>query len=391
MNKKSFFAGLAAGLLVMFALTFGYGLYDRHGRWGNLPPPDVKVREIFGMLERYSIFPFDREEMLDSMYRGLLDGVGDPYTQYFDAVALEAFQMRTEGVYGGIGVLSIMDPETRTLVVGSIFRDTPADGAGLLPGDMIVAVDGVNMVGRPQEEITALIRGPVDTPVRLSIVRPLENHRFEVDVVRALIKVPTVSHEMLPGDTGLIRIDAFDRVTLDQFGNALADLAARGMTGLIVDVRNNPGGLMPVVVQITNQLIPAGIITYTEHADGRREYHHATGEGLGLPLAVLINGRSASASEILAAAVQDTGAGTLVGEQSFGKGIVQNLMYLTDGNAIKMTVAKYFTPNGTSIHGTGITPDMVVEMDEELSRRIGTLDWEEDEQLLEALRILLGE
>jgi carboxyl-terminal processing protease len=161
-----------------------------------------------------------------------------------------------------------------------------------------------------------------------------------------------------------------------------------GMTGLIIDVRNNPGGLMPVVVQITNRLVPEGVITYTEHADGRREYHRATEEYLGLPLAVLVNGRSASASEILGAAVQDTRAGILVGTQTYGKGIVQNLMYLSDGNAVKMTIAKYFTPNGISIHGTGVTPDIIVEMDEERTRRINTLEWEEDTQLQTAWEAL---
>jgi carboxyl-terminal processing protease len=389
-NKKIFLLGLAAGAVLMCFTLFGYNVYTTRAAWQGLPSPDAKVQEIFGMLERYSIIPFDKGEMLTGMYRGLLEGVGDPYTQYFDQVALEAFQMRTEGMYAGIGVMSIMDPETRALTVATVFRGTPADEAGLLPGDKIIAVEGADMVGQPQEYITNLIRGPVDTTVRLTILRPYEGRRFEVDIIRALVEVPTVSHEMLDGNIGLIRIETFDRVTLPQFNNALEELTGQGMAGLIVDVRNNPGGLMPIVVQITNQLVPRGIITYTEHADGRREYHHATEDYLGLPLAVLVNGRSASASEIISAAVQDTGAGVLVGTQTFGKGIVQNLMYLSDGNAIKMTIAKYFTPNGTSIHGVGITPDVLVEMCEDLSRRIGALELEDDEQLQAGLRVLRG-
>ncbi|MCL2203355.1 MAG: S41 family peptidase [Defluviitaleaceae bacterium] len=390
MNKNSFLIGLAAGVLFMCAVILGYNAFDTRVRWGGMQPPERKVQEIFRMLERHSIFPIDREEMLTHMYRGLLEGVGDPYTQYFDAVALEAFHIRTEGVFGGIGVMSIMDPETRMLTVANTFLGYPADKAGILPGDKIVAVDGADVVGQPQDRITNLIRGPVNTPVRLTILRPYEEKRFEVSILRALVEVPTVSHEMLAGNTGLIRLDGFDRVTLSQFEEALADLTGQNMTGLIIDVRNNPGGLMPVVVQITNRLVPyATLITYTEHADGRREYHHAnTADHLGLPLVMLVNGRSASASEILSAAVQETGVGLLVGTQTFGKGIVQNLMYLTDGNAIKMTVAKYFTPEGTSIHGVGIAPDIVVEMDEHLSRRIGSLDFEEDVQLQAAWRLL---
>jgi carboxyl-terminal processing protease len=384
MKKYSFLIGLAAGILAVCLALVGYNEFDRRVRWEGQTPPDAKVQEIFGMLDRYSIIPFERDELMNSMYRGLLDGVDDPYTQYLDAVALEAFRMRTEGVFAGIGVLSQMDEENRVLTVREVFENSPAFAAGLLPGDRIVAVDGENMIGRQQEEITELIRGPVDTPVMLTIQRPDEGREFVVSIFRALVEVPTVSHEMIEG-MGLIRITSFDRVTYSQFTAALEDLTEQGMEGLIIDVRNNPGGLMSEVVKITNELVPEGVITYTEHADGRREYHRATGEALGLPLVVLVNERSASASEILGAAVQDTGAGVLVGTQTFGKGIVQNLMYLSDGNAIKMTIAKYFTPNGVSIHGVGVTPDIVVEMDEGLSRRIGTLPHEEDEQLQTAL------
>jgi carboxyl-terminal processing protease len=390
MNKKSFFIGLATGTLLVCLVFLGLGAYNTRVRWEGLPSPDAKVQEIIGLLERYSIIPFEREELMTGMYRGLLDAVGDPYTQYFDSLALEAFQMRTEGVLAGIGVMSIMNPDSNMLTVLTVFEGSPAYAAGLLEGDKIESVNGINMVGQPQNEITDMIRGPVGTTVRLTVLRPNEERYFDVEIVRALVEVPSVSYEMLPANVGLIRIDTFDRATLPQFNAALEALTAHGMAGLILDVRNNPGGLMPVVVHIANQFVPQGIITYTEHADGRREYHHATEEYLGLPLAVLVNERSASASEILSAAIQDTGAGIIVGTQTFGKGIVQNLMYLSDGNAIKLTIAKYFTPKGTSIHGVGITPNFIVEMDEHLNRRIGALPLEEDVQLLEALRIVGG-
>ena len=388
MDKKTFILGAAAGAVLMLFVALGLTAFENRMRWGGLPTPNNKVQEIFSKLERHSIFPIDREVMLTYMYRGLLEGVGDPYTQYFDEESLAVFRIRTEGMYGGIGVMSIMNPETRALTVTGVFRDTPAYKAGVLAGDKIIAVDGHGMVGRPQEEITGKIRGTPGEVVRITFLRPYDERQFEIDIVRELIEVPTVSHEMLPDSTGLIRIETFDRVTLDQFNEALDELLEQGMNSLILDVRNNPGGLMSVVVHITNHLIPAGIITYTEMADGRREYHRATGDGLGLPLIVLVNGRSASASEIISAAIQESGAGTVLGTQTFGKGIVQNLMYLSDGNAIKMTIAKYYTPLGTSIHGIGVTPDHVVEMDEDLSRRIGSLDAEEDVQLQRALGML---
>ncbi|MCL2501431.1 MAG: S41 family peptidase [Defluviitaleaceae bacterium] len=391
-NRNSFLMGLAAGILFVCLALVGYNEYGKRVTWQGTAPPNEKVQEIFDLLERYSIIPFEREELFDSMYRGLLDGVDDPYTQYFDQDALEAFRVRTEGVFAGIGVMSQMDENGEYLTVYEVFDNSPAQESGLLSGDKFVKVDGEDVVGWPQGEITDRIRGPEGTTVRLTILRFNEHGDgtlFDVDIVRALVEVPTISHNILEDRIGLIRIDGFDRMTLPQFNAALDELVQQGIRGLIIDVRNNPGGLMPVVVQITNRLVPEGIITYTEHADGRREYHRATGEYLGLPLAVLVNGRSASASEILAAAVQESGAGIVVGTQTFGKGIVQNLMYLSDGNAIKMTIAKYFTPNGVSIHGVGVTPDVVVEMDDALGRRVSTLTTEEDVQLQAAIHSLI--
>jgi len=380
MNIKSFFIGLATGAFLAVIVTVSVIGYTTNARWGDTARPDVIVSEILGKLERYAITPFEREVLLTSMYRGLLSALDDPYAQYYDQLALQAFQERTSGVFAGIGITSIMDPETRMLTVGAVFRGSPAEGAGMLSGDSIVAVDGINMVGHSQEYVVNLIRGPLGEAVTLTLRR--DDTDFDVELIRAIIEVPTVAHEMLDGNIGLIRIVSFDRVTQNQFNTAFAELKEQGMVGLVIDVRNNPGGLMPVVINITNQFIPPGIhATYTEHAGGRREYAITSNDHFALPLAILVNERSASASEILAAAVQDTGVGTIVGTQSFGKGTVQNLMYLSDGNAIKMTIARYYTPNGISIHGTGITPCIVIEMDEDLARRVGALTFEEDVQL----------
>ncbi|MCL2286002.1 MAG: S41 family peptidase [Firmicutes bacterium] len=391
-NRKSFVVGLLVGVVLMVLFTTGYDFYYRQMRWGGGISPNEKVEEIYSLINRYFILPFDRDEMIENMYRGLVAGVGDPYTQYFCLQALEAFRVRTEGTFVGIGVRVYMDPDDRLLTLASVFRDSPAGKAGLMPGDKIIGVDGIDVAGRSQPEIMGLIAGEEGTNVNIEIFRPYENTRFNVDIIRARVIVPTVFHEMIETDgrlTGYIRIEAFERPTYSQFTAALTELIDSGMDSLIIDVRNNPGGLLDIVVDIANRLVPEGIITYVENVDGFREYHNSNSTYLGMPLVILINERSASASEVLAGAVQDTGVGALVGQQTFGKGIVQNLRNLSDGTAIKLTVAKYFTPNGTSIHGVGLQPDFVIEMDENLSRRIGDLPIEEDVQLQVGLRMVL--
>ena len=385
---KSLVIGLAAGIILMVIAVFGYTAYDRHVRWGGQIDPNRKVLEIYTLLNEVSIFPFDKAEMLENMYRGFLDGVGDPYTQYFDRLALEVFHERTAGDFVGIGVLVMMDIDSGKVTIANPFRDSPAAQAGILPGDQIVGVEGTDVVGRSLEEVISLIQGPEGSPVALTIFRPYENKYFDVDIIRARVAIPTVFHEMMSNQTGYIRLEGFNLVTRAQFQEALDDLVNQGMTSLILDVRNNPGGVLDVVEYIANRFVPEGIITYTVNANGQRRDFRSDANYLGIPLVVLINGRSASASELLAGAIQDTGVGILIGEQTFGKGIVQHLYTLSDGSAVKTTVAEYFTPNGTSIHGIGVLPDLEVEMAESLSRRIGHLELEEDVQLRVALEWL---
>jgi len=394
-NKRFFLLGIVLGGLLMFVGTTMYNSHIHSRQWGNSIDPNTKITEIYSLVNQFSILPFDKTEMLENMYRGFLDGVGDPYTQYFDREALQAFHVRTEGVYVGIGVMVSIDPTDRTITIAVPFQGAPAAEAGLFPGDKIIAVEGVDVVGRPLEEVTGMIKGPEGTTVRLTILRPYENSRFDVDVMRSRVEIPTVFHEMyLMGEgeegqrIGYIRIEGFERVTWPQFQIALSELVADDMEALILDLRNNPGGLLDVVSNITNLLLPEGVITFTENVRGERNYFYSTAEYLGLPIILLVNERSASASEVLSGAIQDTGTGIVVGAQTFGKGIVQNLLYLSDGSAIKLTVAKYFTPSGASIHGIGVIPNVHVPMEESLSRRIGQLELEEDVQLQAALVIM---
>jgi len=375
----------------MIVGIFAFNTVNSQVRWGGGLSPNRKVSEIYSLLNNFSIMPFDKEDLIENMYRGFLAGVGDPYTQYLDRTALQAFHERTGGQFVGIGVRFIVDPEDRTVTLVNVFRNSPAAEAGLLPGDKIVAVDGVDTVGRPSPEVVGMIQGPEGTSITITIFRPLENERFDVNIRRELVIVPTVFHELIEtenGPTGYIRIESFERPTLSQFEAALNDLTEKDINNLIIDVRNNPGGLLDSVARITSRLIPEGVILFTEDVNGERNYFRADADYLGLPMVVLVNEFSASASEVLSGAIQDTNMGTIVGRQTFGKGIVQNLLYLSDETAIKLTVSKYFTPNGTSIHGIGIVPDVIVEMDDSIVRRIGDLSIEEDAQLKAALEVL---
>jgi carboxyl-terminal processing protease len=395
-NKNSFLKGFGLGSLitamVMLIAVAGINVYLRHVNWNGIDP-NTKISEIYSLLNRFSIVPFERDELLENMYRGLLDGVGDPYTQYLDAEALAAFHARTEGIFVGIGVMISEEPDEPYITIMTVYNDTPADLAGLLPGDKIISVNGTDIAWLTVSDASSLITGPENTSVTLNIFRPYENERFEVEIIRARVQVPTVFHEMHyteSGAVGYIRIESFERPTAEQFENALVELYAQGMNGLIIDLRNNPGGLFCIVNEITDRLIPEGIITYTIDADNHRENHYSGPDYLGLPLVLLVNERSASASEVLSGAVRDTQTGTIVGTQTFGKGVVQSLLYLSDDTAIKLTIQRYYTPSGDCIQGIGITPHVIVEMSDALSRRVGRLTLEEDIQLQTALEIIEG-
>ncbi|MCL2372975.1 MAG: S41 family peptidase [Defluviitaleaceae bacterium] len=383
-NRKSFFTGMAAGVLLMLVFIMGSNAYDRHVRWGGRLSPNQKVMEMYTILNNHSIMDFELDEMLDSMYRGFLAAVGDPYTMYFDLDAVAAFHERNEGTFVGVGINVAMDPDDLTISITNVMQDAPAYHMGLMAGDIILAVDDIDTVGRPVAEVMGMIQGEEGTDVKFLILRPYENIRFEVTITRRSIEHQTVHHRMVE-DIGYIRITRFERPTLTQFNAALAELQESGMAGLVIDVRGNPGGMLNIVGSITEQLIPEGFVAFTEDVRGNRHYINSDGDYLGLPLAVLVNGASASASEVLSGAVKDTGVGIIVGEQTFGKGIVQTLRYLSDGTGIKLTISKYFTPSGVSIHGIGVTPDIIVEMEETLSRQIGDLPLYLDVQLQAAL------
>jgi carboxyl-terminal processing protease len=324
------------------------------------------------------------------MYKGLLEGVGDPYTYYFEQNELANFMTRTEGVYAGIGLLVTTGTEDRIVTVVNVFADTPAERAGIEPGDQIHEVEGTDVTSFRLEAVIDLIVGPPGTSVNITVYRPLANQFLDLDITRELISIPSVSHQMMDNDIGFIRIDQFDRATIRQFGEAFYELLGNGMQGLIIDVRNNPGGLMESVVQIADMILPPGIITYTEDKQGKRVEQKSGEDYKQVPMVILVNEGSASASEILGGAARDLAGSILVGNKTFGKGIVQNIFDLSDGSGIKVTTSVYFTPNGVNIHEEGLIPDYIVEVDREISWRAGSLSFDEDIQWQRAKEIMLG-
>ena len=263
--------------------------------------------------------------------------------------------------YVGIGVSTKIDKKDNKIKIVSIFEGSNASSAGIQIGDKIIKVSGTPVDQSNYTEAVSAIRGGEDTKVKLTILRENENKIFETEVIRKNIDIPTVNGKLLENEIGYIKINEFDRVTYNQYTTTFNNLKEQGMKRLIIDLRNNPGGLLDTVVKITDSLVPKGTITYVEDKHGNKSYEYSDENCINMPLVILVNGNSASASEVLSGAVKDFGVGKLVGEKTFGKGVVQNIFKLSDGSGIKVTIAKYYTPNGICIHGEGIQPDYEVK------------------------------
>ncbi len=308
----------------------------------------------------------DVEEMTEGMYSGLVASLGDPYSVYYTAEEWKNMMADTEGIYYGIGAYLQLDTATGLAKINGVIANTPAEEAGLRENDIIYQVDGEMIQGLELSEIVSRIKGEEGTTVHLTVVREGEADYLEIDVERRKIESPTVKYEMYDNGVGYIQITEFDEVTTDQFTEALAVVKGSGAKGLILDLRSNPGGSLPVVVDIARSILPKGLIVYTEDKYGKRDEYTCDGKKeLDIPMVVLINGNSASASEILAGAIKDYDKGTLIGTTTFGKGIVQRVLPLTDGTALKLTISSYYTPKGNNIHGIGIDPDIECEFDSE--------------------------
>ena len=347
-----------------------------------------KINELSAYAKIYYYDDLDLEHVKDSMYKGLIDGLDDRYSVYYNADDYAEMQVSTTGQYYGIGAGLSQDIKTMVVTITKIYAGTPSEIAGLKKDDIIVSVDGVDGTSMEVSELVKLIRGEEGTVVQMEIYRPSTEEYLTFDVERADITLPSVEYEMLDEQIGYIWIDSFETDTAHQFEVALEDLKKQGMKALMIDVRYNPGGMVSAVVQIADDILPEGTIFYMEDKMGNRETYSSKGNTyLNMPIALLINGDSASASEILAGAIKDHHYGTLIGTKTYGKGIVQTIFPLSDGDAVKLTTAKYFTPAGNYIHKHGIEPDVELEY-EYLNPDGESYEKQYDNQILKGMEVL---
>ena len=387
MQKKDFWKGFGAAFVLLAVIYFGGQFLAQM----NIALPFgmsnmAKICQIEEMLDTYYVEDYDKELAEELMYTGLVAGVGDPYTYYLSADSLAEQVEKNSGHFVGIGV-EIYAGDDGYIVVSSVTPGGPAEAAGILAEDKITEVDGESITGKMAADVSALVKGEEGTDVTLTIFRESTGEVLEKTVTRQDIQVQTVSWRMMDDNIGYISITNFRENTHNQFKEALDTLEAEGMEKLVLDLRNNTGGLVKSAHEIGEELLPEGIMVYTMDKEGNREDTLCDDVYNDVPMVVLVNGNSASAAEILAGAIQDTGRGELIGTTTFGKGLVQRLFTLPDGSGLNVTIQKYYTPNGTSIHGVGITPDYEVELPEEYAQQTN-IPAEADTQLQKAVEVL---
>lgn len=379
-RKSGFAKGAAVGslvtLLVVTAVLGGLWLGAKAGSARRSEPAgqeettqdavsrsnvEKKIGEIAGLIDQYYYDDIDEEALVEGMYAGMVEGLGDPYSAYYTAEDYKSLTESTSGVYYGIGAVLTQNINTKVVTILHVYPGTPAEEAGVKDGDMIVKVGEIEGDSMELSELVTHIKGEEGTTVHLELLREGEEGHVELDVVRRQIEVPTVQHQMLEGNVGFVQVSEFSESTPEQFEAAIQELQGQGMASVIVDLRDNPGGVLQSVCKMLDLFLPEGVLVYTEDKYGNRTDFKSDKNCMDIPMAVLINGNSASASEIFAGAIKDYQYGTLIGTTSFGKGIVQTIVPMDDGSAVKVTMAKYFTPNGNYIHDVGISPDIELE------------------------------
>jgi len=355
-----------------------------------------KFNQVRNILKEDYYQEVDEDTLLEGAVAGMAYSIGDIYTVYYTKEQMqELIEMsnKSEEVYVGIGVTVIMDNDGLLTVVEP-FEDSPAKEVGIMQGDKIIKVDDEDVTGiKDSDLIIEKIKGPENTKVKITVLRPSEGTTIEFEVTRRKVKyVVNLRSEVIDGNIGYIRILSFnDRNISSLFENELQKLIAQGIKGLIIDVRDNPGGYYDEVCKIADRLLPKGIIVYTEDRNNKREIENSDARELDMPIVVLINGNSASASEVLAGALKDHKKGTLIGTKTFGKGLVQSIKVLEDGSGIKYTTARYFTPSGVCIHGIGIEPDIEVPLpDKYTGTPVSQIPRGDDIQFKTAVEVLRG-
>lgn len=394
-KKKGYGAGIVTGILatvlVSLLLLGGFKVItNTAGSYasGKVTEKEVskKLNKLNALIDKYYLYEdeIDTDKLAEGIYSGYTSALGDKYTVYYDEDETKALMESTSGTFSGVGATLTKDADTGYATIVNVYEDSPAEKAGLKAGDILEKIDDHEVGDEQLDTVVSWIKGEKGTEVKITVLR--DGEELELTATRDTIEVKTVSYEMKENQIGYIRVSEFDTVTYDQFKEALDDLENQGMQGLIVDLRNNPGGSLDTVTNMLRLLLPEGTIVSTKDKNGKKDEITCDGtHEFKKPMAVLVNQYSASASEIFSGAVQDYGTAKIVGVTTYGKGVVQQLMDLGDGTCLKVTIAEYYTPNGRSINGKGVEPDVEVEYqyDEENPKA--------DNQLDQALSTVQGE
>lgn len=389
MKHKEYAAGVLTGVLVVALAAGGVKFVQQRQYNGVLSDSShvQKIEYLEKMIDQEYLGEVDNAEMAEGIYAGLVYGLGDVYSRYYTADEYAQETASTDGAYAGIGV-SIQKNKNGGVQIAECYEGGPGAEAGLQTGDVITAINDTDVTDMELSDVVSLIRENKDNTIVLTVFRENEEKSCEISVDVTDVELPSVFGEMLDKKTGYIQITQFTGVTPQQYKDMFAELKDKGMERLVIDLRDNPGGLLTSVCDILREILPEGLIVYTEDKYGNREEETCDGKHqLDMPLAVLVNENSASASEIFAGAVQDHEVGTIVGTTTYGKGVVQELRQLSDGSAVKLTVSNYYTPNGNSINKVGIKPDVEVKLASELLNK-DEITHEEDNQLQKALDVI---
>ncbi len=392
-TKAPFFLGLALGLMAGCAVMYfallqfgpGSGLLSGDGKSAMNMETAYKIQGLEEAIDMYyyKADEVTRSQKEEGIYKGLIRSLGDPYSVYYTEEEARELDSSLSGTYYGIGAYLSMDTQSNLPKISGVIEGTPAEEAGLMTNDIIYKIDGESTQGLDLDEVVKRVRGKEGTTVDLTLLRDGEIDPIEARIRRAKVDSPTVSSEVLEDTDGIgyIQITEFDDVTSGQFSTHLKKLYDENIRGLIIDLRDNPGGSVDAATAVAGELLPEGLVFYMEERNGKRTDYRCDGKHeIRIPLAVLVNENSASAAEILSGAVQDSGKGLIIGTRTYGKGVVQSVFSLNDGSGLKLTVADYYTRNGNNINGIGITPDMEVELDTE-----AYVDKGEDNQLEKAI------
>lgn len=399
MSKRKLITAMIVLLLVTNIITFGATNLITIRYRDKVVLPAKEYNQLISTYKKYAkadslqryikesyLRDVDDEKLEEGQLKGLFQALEDPYSVYMTEEEFKDFTEHTKGIYGGIGVI-VTPGDDNLITVVSPIEDTPGERAGIRTGDKIVKVDGKEFTADNMDKAVQLMKGEPNTSVSITILREDKDGKskyIDLDIVREEIRLVTVKSDIIDEEIGYIKITSFDDLTYEDFKKDLDSLMKKDVKGLILDLRSNPGGLLDVCVKIADEFLDEGVIVYTETKDGERLYERSGKNKIDIPLVVLVNEGSASASEILAGAIKDRDRGILVGKKTFGKGVVQRIKQLSDGSGFKLTVSEYFTPSGTSIHELGIEPDVAVDLPEDVET-LGTENLKEDLQLQAAI------